>query len=110
MVASSMSTSLQQEGLDIDASLLPSLSSIVRHVQPGVGTLTVEADGLVYMNRQSLPVGVTLPTFALWMEFAFAMRPAIFPAFELQGDLLRQADRIQSREIQFERLDRAPNR
>ncbi len=110
MFAGSMSTSLQQEGLDVDASLLPSLSSIVRHVEPGVGTLTVESDGLVYVNRQSLPVGMTVPTVALWMEFAFAMRPAIFPAFELQAVRFQNVDGIQVRAIHVERLDRVPNR
>ncbi|HEV3416735.1 MAG TPA: hypothetical protein VG056_07990 [Pirellulales bacterium] len=52
---------LQQEGLEIDAALLPSLASIIRHVEPGTGVLTREKDGLVYVSRQSLPVGAMLP-------------------------------------------------
>ena len=79
-----MATSLQQEGLDIDASLLPSLSSILRHVEPGVGTLTIESDGLIYVTQQSLPIGATLPTVGLWLGSSLAMRPAVFPASELQ--------------------------
>jgi hypothetical protein len=52
---------LQQEGLEIDAALLPSLASIIRHVEPGTSVLTREKDGLVYVSRQSLPVGAMLP-------------------------------------------------
>ncbi|HEV2970461.1 MAG TPA: hypothetical protein VGY55_10755 [Pirellulales bacterium] len=52
---------LQQEGLEIDAALLPSLASIIRHVEAGTGALRREKDGLVYVSRQSLPLGAMLP-------------------------------------------------
>ena len=72
---------LQREGIDLDASALPSLASIIRHVEPGVGTLLREKNGLVYMSRQSLPVNVSLPVlFGDATFFGFSMQPAQPPA------------------------------
>jgi hypothetical protein len=70
---------LQREGIDLDASALPSLASIIRHVDPGVSALLREKNGLVYVSRQSLPVNVGLPVlFGATTFFGFAMQPAPF--------------------------------
>ncbi len=47
---------MQQQGLDLDGSVLPSLASILRHVEPGVSTLSREKDGLMFTSQQSMPV------------------------------------------------------
>jgi hypothetical protein len=111
MFAGSMAMSLQQEGLDVDASLLPSLASILRHVEPGVGTLTVESDGLTYVTRQSLPIGVTLPAVGLWLGSSLAMGPAVFPTSELQPVRFQNIDGIISeRTIGVEPFQRVRDR
>jgi hypothetical protein len=51
---------MQQQGLELDGSVLPSLASIIPHVEPGVGTLSREKDGLMFASQQSMPVDVTL--------------------------------------------------
>ena len=51
---------MQQEGLDLDGAVLPSLASIIRHIEPGVSTLSREKDGLMFTSQQSMPVDVTL--------------------------------------------------
>src|SRR5207248_2812055 len=73
--ANVISSELQREGLDIDASALPSLASILRHAEPGVATLTREKDGLLYVQRQTLPgggaVAAIVPlTMVGWLGFA----------------------------------------
>jgi hypothetical protein len=111
IMAGIFATSLEQEGLDLDLGLLPSLASIVRHVEPGIGTLSVEPDGLVYVNRQSLPIGMALPSWTLWMGFALAARPVIFPAFELQAVRVENVDGIvRTHAIRVERRERLLNR
>jgi hypothetical protein len=51
---------MQRDGIDLDASLLPSLPSLTRHAEAGLGELSRERDGLVYVSRQSMPVDMTL--------------------------------------------------
>jgi hypothetical protein len=46
---------LQQEGVDIDVSLLPSMAAIEPHLQPGISTLYFGKDGLRWESRQTLP-------------------------------------------------------
>ena len=108
--AGAAASTLQQEGVDIDASLLPSLSSILRHVEPGVGTFSIEEDGLLYVNRQSLPVGGAVPGLAVLAGLSLVSRPVIFPAFELQAVRFQDIDRMEMRAIPVERLERLPNR
>ena len=48
---------LQQEGINLNMSLLPETSAIVRHLRPGVGRMTRTADGLMIESRGTLPVG-----------------------------------------------------
>jgi hypothetical protein len=65
---------LGREGIDLDSSVLPSLASIIRHVEPGVGVLVRDKNGLVYTSRQSLPVNMSLPVlFEATMFFGFAL-------------------------------------
>ncbi len=108
--AGAAASMLQQEGVDVDASLLPSLASILRHVEPGVGTLSVEGDGLIYVNRQSLPVGGAFPALAVLAGLSLVSRPLIFPAFELQVVRFQNIDRVEMRAIPVEQLERLPNR
>ena len=51
---------LQREGFDLDAATLPSLASLVKHVEPGISTLSREKDGFLYLSRQSLPIDPTI--------------------------------------------------
>ncbi len=68
---------LRRHGLDVDVSLLPSLASIVRHVEPSVSTLSRDKDGLLYVSRASLPVGSGWGSAPFW--FLFLARPmAVF--------------------------------
>ncbi len=84
---------LEREGIDLDASALPSLASIIRHVEPGVGTLVHEKNGLVYTSRQSLPVSLSLPVVVeALMFFGFELpmaapipAPAAEPAVPAQA-------------------------
>ncbi len=47
---------LQEEGLDVDLSLLPSGSSIKKHLRPDVMTVTKTETGLEITSRQSAPI------------------------------------------------------
>ena len=65
---------MQREGLDLDGAMLPSLASLVRHIEPGMSTLSREKDGLVYTSRQSMPVDATMSgMLPLWMGFMISM-------------------------------------
>jgi hypothetical protein len=85
---------MQREGIDLDPSVLPSLASIIRHVEPGVGMLVREKNGLVYVSRQSLPVNVGLPVLiGATTLFGFAMQPVPFaPA---QPPILQEPGKLQ---------------
>jgi len=67
---------LRREGLDVDAAMLPSLASLVRHVEPATSTLSREKDGFVYVSRQSMPIDTTMSSLLpLWGSmFLFAVR------------------------------------
>ena len=64
---------LQQEGVDIDISLLPSMAAIEPHLQPGVSALYVGKDGLRWESRQTLP-GVGSAPLALAFVGFFSVR------------------------------------
>ena len=106
IMADITASSLQQEGLDLDIGLLPSLASIIRHVEPGVGTVTVESDGLIYVNRQSLPIGEALPNLTFLAGFSLASGVFVSPAVDRQTLRFRNFDGI----IRVERLEPMPNR
>jgi hypothetical protein len=71
MFATAGFSEMQREGLDLNVSILPSLPSLLRHAEPGMSTLAREKDGLVYVNRRSLPVDLSLtsviPIWSSWM-------------------------------------------
>ena len=75
MIANIALGEMQREGLDLDGSVLPSLASIIRHVEPGISTLSREKDGLVFASQQSMPVDITLsgllPAWSGLMFFSF---------------------------------------
>jgi len=74
MIATMGFGEMQREGLDLDGAMLPSLSSLVRHIEPGISTLSREKDGLVYTSRQSMPVDVTMSgMLPLWFGFLVAI-------------------------------------
>ncbi|HKD36538.1 MAG TPA: hypothetical protein VKB78_07045, partial [Pirellulales bacterium] len=65
---------LGSEGIDLDSSVLPSLASVIRHVEPGIGVLVRERDGLTYTSRQSLPLNLSLPVlFGTATVFGFEL-------------------------------------
>jgi hypothetical protein len=73
---------MQQEGLDVNASMLPSLASLLRHVEPGISTLSREKNGFLYVSRQSLPLDPTMSgMLPLWVgAFTFARADSVRPA------------------------------
>ena len=52
-----LSAELQSEGIDVDVSVLLALETIVKHVRPGMGTITHRSDGFHFDSRHSLPGG-----------------------------------------------------
>jgi hypothetical protein len=83
-----------REGIDLDSSVLPSLASIVRHVEPGVGVLVREKKGLVYTSRQSLPVNMSVPIlFEVATFFGFEM-PIAAPIPQPAADPLVQPQAV----------------
>ena len=55
---------LQQQGIDVDVSLLPSTACIAKHLQPGVIAVSKTSHGFETVAQQTLPgssVGATLP-------------------------------------------------
>jgi hypothetical protein len=64
MLAAVASQEFQEEGLDVDVSLLPTASSILPHLRPGVTMMQRTNAGLMLETRQTLPggnVGATIP-------------------------------------------------
>ena len=100
---------MQREGIDLDVSVLPSLASIIRHVEPGVTTLVREKNGLVYVSRQSLPVNVGLPAiFGATMFFGFAMQPASFAPAE--PPVLLESVKPRFKPVPEEKLQELPSK
>ena len=59
---------LQREGIDVDISLLPSATTISKHLTPGVMSVRKTAAGIELTSRQSLPIGG-----ATWLMLPAAM-------------------------------------
>ncbi len=57
MFGTFMLAELAREGIDLDVSILPSASSMVRHMRPGTSTLRRTEDGVLMESRQTLPIG-----------------------------------------------------
>lgn len=69
-------SAIWEEGIDLDAAILPSLPSILRHTSPATATLSHEKDGLIYVTRQTLPIDSSM------MGLLIGVAPAIIlPAF-----------------------------
>ncbi len=68
--ATMFSSSSEQNGINLDAAMLPSLSALLPHIEPSVGILSRDKDGFVYVSRQTFPgVGVTSALLPLGMWF-----------------------------------------
>jgi hypothetical protein len=59
-----VSGELQREGIDVDVSLLPAQETIVKHLRPGVSTMTHTSDGFHFCSRHSLPGSGNAAAFA----------------------------------------------
>jgi hypothetical protein len=61
---------LQREGIDVDISMLPSATTISKHLTPGVMSVRKTAAGIELTSRQSLPIGgaglLILPVVGFW--------------------------------------------
>ncbi len=80
MMVAEWTSECSEEGFDLDAALLPSLASLLRHVEPSVSTLVRDKDGLVYVSRESLPVGsLAIPISAIILNFV--VEGPIVPAY-----------------------------
>ena len=74
MGAQMLSGQLQREGIELDASSLPSPDAIIKHLRPGITTMSHRPDGFYFHTQHSLPgagsgmlmaplaVGVLLPS------------------------------------------------
>jgi hypothetical protein len=81
MVATSMFAEMQRAGLDLDPSILPSLPSMLRHIEPAASTLAREKEGLVYVSRRTSPVDISLVSLLpVWFGFVFARAEPSFDA------------------------------
>jgi hypothetical protein len=70
MFASAMLTQARKEGLDLDVAMLPSASSISRHLAPGVVSWSSSDDGWRIVRRQTVPgggIGASAPLLAAVM-------------------------------------------
>ena len=73
---------LQQEGIDVDVSILPSAASIGKHLRPAVKAVRRTKDGIEVTVRQSLPgsgAGALVPLGASWFLFRVGSPGAIGP-------------------------------
>lgn len=59
---------LQREGIDVDISMLPSATTISKHLTPGIMSVRKAAAGIELTSRQSLPIGG-----ATWLMLPAAM-------------------------------------
>jgi hypothetical protein len=76
MFAAFICGELQQERVDIDVSLLPSMAAIEPHLHPGVSAVYVGENGIRWQSRQTLPgVSGALPVLGMSV-FLFGARSA----------------------------------
>jgi hypothetical protein len=71
-----IASAVQQEGVQIDASLLPSAAAVLPHLNPSISTSTMAKDGLFMSQHGTLPMefeSLPLMTMPLWL---FAARSA----------------------------------
>ena len=55
MLLQMASSQLRQQGIELDASILPSVDVLVNHLRPSVGTIAHDGDGFHFVSRTSLP-------------------------------------------------------
>ncbi len=55
MGAQMLSAQLQREGIELDASSLPSPDAIIKHLRPGITTMSHRPDGFYFHTQHSLP-------------------------------------------------------
>ncbi len=60
LIAATNIPRMRTQGLNLSVSALPSLPALLRHAEPGLGTLTRTDGGLIYVSRQTLPVDLML--------------------------------------------------
>jgi hypothetical protein len=91
MFASMGFSEMRREGLDLDGAILPSLASLIRHIEPGMSTLSREKDGLVYVSRQSMPVDLTLSgLLPAWSGMMFmGLRESRSVQVEMESEAIR---------------------
>jgi hypothetical protein len=82
-----IASAVQQEGVQIDASLLPSATAILPHLEPSISTSTMAKDGLFMSQHGTLPMEFeSLPLmmmpFGFYMTRSTEMRRAEFSARE----------------------------
>ena len=58
---------LQQEGIDVNLSLLPSQTTIAKYLQPGSTSVVTSDDGVEIVSRRTLPIGAEVVQLALPM-------------------------------------------
>ncbi|HKD37968.1 MAG TPA: hypothetical protein VKB78_14245, partial [Pirellulales bacterium] len=65
-----IASAVQQEGVQIDASLLPSAAAILPHLEPSISTSTMSKDGLFISRRGTLPMefeSLPMLTMPFWL-------------------------------------------
>jgi hypothetical protein len=84
---------LQQEGVDIDISLLPSMAAIEPHLQPGISALYAGQDGLRWESRQTLPGAGGAPLVLAGVGF-FGVRVAAVRQDAIEDDVVTVEGKI----------------
>jgi len=106
MFASMGLAQMRREGVDLDGAILPSLASLIRHIEPGMSTLSREKDGLVYVSRQSMPVDLTLS--GLLPAWGGMMFMSVRESRSMQVEMESEAIRAQAVERDKQRPDAKP--
>ncbi len=79
---------LQQEGIDINLSLLPSQTTIAKYLQPGSTSVVTSDDGMEIVSRRTLPIGaevvqLALPAMIFGTRFFFGFRQQSFASNQM---------------------------
>ena len=84
------SAQLRQQGIEFDASLMPSSEVIVKHLRPGIATLYFADDGFHYQSHHSVPGAGNLAAMApvgaaLLLPAITSARAAAFQARDMNN-------------------------
>jgi hypothetical protein len=79
---------LQQEGININLSLLPSQTTIAKYLQPGSTSVVTSDDGVEIVSRRTLPIGaevvqLALPAMIFGSRFFFGFRQQSFASNQM---------------------------